>query len=328
MNAAEKSAIVMLTLGDVLAAEVFKHLNAHEVKTISSSMVNMAGFTHDQMASVLRDFKNDSSEYAALSLNTNEYLRSVLVKALGEERASTLLEDLLDTHQGGNGIETLNFMDPLAVFDLIREEHPQIIATILVHLKRNQAADVLSKFDDRERNDIMLRIATFGGVQPAALQELTEVLNGLLHGQNLKRSKMGGVRPAAEILNLMKSQQEEAAIEAVRDFDSELAQKIIDEMFLFENLVDVEDRSIHRLLQEVESETLIIALKGADEALRAKFFRNMSRRQSDLMTEDLASRGPVRLSQVEAEQKTILNIVRRLAETGEIIIGGSDDAYV
>ncbi|MDT7033132.1 flagellar motor switch protein FliG, partial [Enterobacter hormaechei] len=277
---------------------------------------------------VLRDFKNDSSEYAALSLNTNEYLRSVLVKALGEERASTLLEDLLDTHQGGNGIETLNFMDPLAVFDLIREEHPQIIATILVHLKRNQAADVLSKFDDRERNDIMLRIATFGGVQPAALQELTEVLNGLLHGQNLKRSKMGGVRPAAEILNLMKSQQEEAAIEAVRDFDSELAQKIIDEMFLFENLVDVEDRSIQRLLQEVESETLIIALKGADEALRAKFFRNMSRRQSDLMTEDLASRGPVRLSQVEAEQKTILNIVRRLAETGEIIIGGSDDAYV
>ena len=328
MNAAEKSAIVMLTLGDVLAAEVFKHLNAHEVKTISSSMVNMAGFTHDQMASVLRDFKNDSSEYAALSLNTNEYLRSVLVKALGEERASTLLEDLLDTHQGGNGIETLNFMDPLAVFDLIREEHPQIIATILVHLKRNQAADVLSKFDDRERNDIMLRIATFGGVQPAALQELTEVLNGLLHGQNLKRSKMGGVHPAAEILNLMKSQQEEAAIEAVRDFDSELAQKIIDEMFLFENLVDVEDRSIQRLLQEVESETLIIALKGADEALRAKFFRNMSRRQSDLMTEDLASRGPVRLSQVEAEQKTILNIVRRLAETGEIIIGGSDDAYV
>ena len=328
MNASEKSAIVMLTLGDVLAAEVFKHLNAHEVKQISSSMVNMAGFTHDQMAMVLEQFKKDSSEYAALSLNTNDYLRSVLVKALGEERASSLLEDLLDTHQGGNGIETLNFMEPQSVFDLIREEHPQIIATILVHLKRNQAADVLGKFDDRERNDIMLRIATFGGVQPAALQELTEVLNNLLHGQNLKRSKMGGVRPAAEILNLMKSHQEEAAIEAVREFDGELAQKIIDEMFLFENLVDVEDRSIQRLLQEIESETLIIALKGADEPLRMKFFRNMSRRQAELMTDDLASRGPVRLSQVEAEQKTILNVVRRLAESGEILIGGSDDAYV
>ncbi|WP_343552929.1 flagellar motor switch protein FliG [Pantoea sp.] len=328
MNASEKSAIVMLTLGDELAAEVYKHLNAHEVKQISSSMVNMAGFTHEQMANVLQEFRTDSTEYAALSLNTNEYLRSVLVKALGEERASSLLEDLLDSHQGNNGIETLNFMDPQAVFDLIREEHPQIIATILVHLKRNQAADVLGRFEDRERNDIMLRIATFGGVQPAALQELTEVLNNLLHGQNLKRSKMGGVRPAAEILNLMKSQQEESAIDAVREFDGELAQKIIDEMFLFENLIEVEDRSIQRLLQEVETETLIVALKGANEELRQKFFFNMSRRQADLMAEDLASRGPVRLSQVEAEQKTILNIVRRLAEAGEMIIGGSDDAYV
>ncbi|HHL2560369.1 TPA: flagellar motor switch protein FliG [Yersinia enterocolitica] len=328
MNASEKSAIVMLTLGDVLAAEVFKHLNTHEVKQISAAMVNMGGFTHEQLATVLKEFQRDSSEYAALSVNTNDYLRSVLVKALGEERASSLLEDLLDTQNGANGIETLNFMEPQAAFDLIRDEHPQIIATILVHLKRGQAADVLSKFDDRERNDIMLRIATFGGVQPAALQELTEVLSSLLHGQNLKRSKMGGVRPAAEILNLMKTQQEEAAIEAVREFDQELAQKIIDEMFLFENLVEIEDRSIQRILQEIENESLIIALKGAEAPLRDKFFRNMSRRQADIMMEDLSSRGPVRMSQVEAEQKSILLIVRRLAESGEVVIGGSDDAYV
>lgn len=328
MNAADKSAVVMLTLGDELAAEVFKHLNAHEVKQIGGAMVNMAGFSHQQMAAVLQQFEQDSSEYAALSLNTNDYLRSVLVKALGEDRASSLLEDLLDTQQGSNGMETLNFMEPQAVYDLICEEHPQIIATILVHLKRNQAADVLGKFDDRERNDIMLRIATFGGVQPAALQELTEVLNTLLDGQNLKRSKMGGVRPAAEILNLMKTQQEASAIEAVRDFDQELAQKLIDEMFLFENLIEVEDRHIQRLLQEIENETLLIALKGANDALRTKFLANMSRRQAELILDDLASRGPVRLSQVEAEQKTILNIVRKLAESGEIVIGGSDDAYV
>lgn len=328
MNAYDKSAIVMLTLGDGLAAEVFKHLNTHEVKQISSAMVNMGGFTHEDLSTVLGEFQRDSSEYAVLSVNTNDYLRSVLVKALGEERASSLLEDLLDSQLGANGIETLNFMEPQNVFDLIREEHPQIIATILVHLKRNQAADILSKFDEHERNDIMLRIATFGGVQPAALQELTEVLNNLLHGQNLKRSKMGGVRPAAEILNLMKSQQEDAAIAAVREYDQELAQKIIDEMFLFENLVEVEDRSIQRILQEIESESLIIALKGAQPELREKFFRNMSRRQADIMVEDLASRGPVRMSQVEAEQKNILMIVRRLAESGEILLGGSDDAYI
>ena len=328
MNAYDKSAIVMLTLGDGLAAEVFKHLNTHEVKQISSAMVNMGGFTHEDLSTVLGEFQRDSSEYAVLSVNTNDYLRSVLVKALGEERASSLLEDLLDSQQGANGIETLNFMEPQNVFDLIREEHPQIIATILVHLKRNQAADILSKFDEHERNDIMLRIATFGGVQPAALQELTEVLNNLLHGQNLKRSKMGGIRTAAEIINLMKTQQEEAIITAVRDFDGELAQKIIDEMFLFENLVDVDDRSIQRLLQEVDSESLLVALKGAEQPLREKFLRNMSQRAADILRDDLANRGPVRLSLVENEQKAILLIVRRLAESGEMVIGSGDDAYV
>ena len=328
MNAYEKSAIVMITLGDERAAEVLKNLNAHEVTQISSAMVSMSGYTYEQLAQVMTEFQRDVGEYAALSINTNEYLRNVLVRALGEERAASLLEDLLDTQSGNDGIETLNYMEPQSVCDLIRDEHPQIIATILVHLKRSQAADVLAKFDERIRNDIMLRIATFGGVQPAALQELTEVLNNLLHGQNLKRSKMGGVRPAAEILNLMKSQQEDAAIAAVREFDQELAQKIIDEMFLFENLVEMEDRSIQRILQDIDSESLIVALKGADQTLRDKFFRNMSRRQSEIMIEDLNTRGPVRMSQVETEQKNILLVVRRLAESGEIVIGGGEDVYV
>ncbi|MDZ7323038.1 flagellar motor switch protein FliG [Kosakonia sacchari] len=328
MNAAQKSAIVMLTLGDERAAEVFKHLNTHEVTLISSAMVHIGSYTHDQLGTVMKEFRRDSGEFVVLDVNTNEYLRSALVKALGEERANALLEDLLDSNDERNGIETLNFMEPQMVFDLIRDEHPQIIATILVHLKRSQAADLLAKFDERERNDIMLRIATFGGVQPVALQELTEVLNNLLHGQNIKRNKMGGVRPAAEILNMMKSHQEDAAIEAVREYDQELAQKIIDEMFLFENLVEMEDRSIQRILQEVDNESLLVALKGVDDALRDKFFRNMSKRQADIMRDDLNSRGPVRMSQVENEQKAILLIVRRLAETGEIVLGGGDDVYV
>ncbi|EBW9216115.1 MULTISPECIES: flagellar motor switch protein FliG [Morganella] len=328
MNAYEKSAIVMITLGDERAAAVFKHLNTHEVTEISSAMAKMSSYTYEQLSQVMSEFHRDAGEYATLNINTNEYLRNVLVRALGEERAASLLEDLLDTQSSNDGIETLNDMEPQSVCDLIRDEHPQIIATILVHLKRSQAADVLARFDEKIRNDIMLRIATFGGVQPAALQELTEVLNNLLHGQNLKRSKMGGVRPAAEILNLMKSQQEDAAIAAVREFDQELAQKIIDEMFLFENLVEMEDRSIQRILQDIEQESLIIALKGSDQQLRDKFFRNMSRRQSEIMIDDLNTRGPVRMSQVETEQKNILNLVRRLAESGEIVIGGGEDVYV
>lgn len=328
MTPTEKSAILLMTIGEDRAAEVFKHLSTREVQSLSATMATMSQVSHQQLGEVLNEFQDEAEQYEALSVNASDYLRSVLVKALGEERASSLLEDILESRETASGIETLNFMEPQAAADIIRDEHPQIIATILVHLKRSQAADILAQFDERQRNDVVLRIATFGGVQPTALQELTEVLNGLLDGQNLKRSKMGGIRTAAEIINLMKTQQEESVIEAMRTYDGELAQKIIDEMFLFENLVDVDDRSIQRILQEVESESLLIALKGADEALREKFMRNMSQRAADILRDDLSTRGPVRLSLVESEQKAILLIVRRLAESGEVVIGGGEDAYV
>ena len=322
LTGTDKSVILLMTIGEDRAAEVFKHLSQREVQTLSAAMANVTQISNKQLTDVLAEFEQEAEQFAALNINANDYLRSVLVKALGEERAASLLEDILETRDTASGIETLNFMEPQSAADLIRDEHPQIIATILVHLKRAQAADILALFDERLRHDVMLRIATF------ALAELTEVLNGLLDGQNLKRSKMGGVRTAAEIINLMKTQQEEAVITAVREFDGELAQKIIDEMFLFENLVDVDDRSIQRLLQEVDSESLLIALKGAEQPLREKFLRNMSQRAADILRDDLANRGPVRLSQVENEQKAILLIVRRLAETGEMVIGSGEDTYV
>jgi len=328
MTGTDRSAILMMTLGEERAAEVFKHLNQREVQHLSSAMATMRQVSHQQLTHVLQQFEQDAEQYAALSINSNDYLRTVLIKALGEERASSLLEDLLETRDTTSGMDTLNLMDPPSAADLIREEHPQIIATILVHLKRSQAADILAQFDERLRQDVMLRIATFGGVQPAALAELTEVLNNLLDGQNIKRAKMGGIRTAAEILNLMKSQQEETIIDAVRVFDGDLAQKIIDEMFLFENLVDVDDRSLQRLLQEIDAEQLLIALKGADNALRDKFLNNMSTRAADILRDDLGNRGPVRLSDVETAQKAILLVVRKLAESGDMVIGGADEAYV
>ncbi|NRN27026.1 flagellar motor switch protein FliG [Photorhabdus heterorhabditis] len=328
LNGTEKSAVMLMTLGEDQAAEVFKHLNSREVQQLSITMAGMRQVSNQQLVDVLAEFEEDAGQYAALSINASDYLRSVLIKALGEERASSLLEDILESRETTTGIETLNFMESQMAADMIREEHPQIIATILVHLNRGQAADILALFDDKLRNDIMLRIATFGGVQPAALAELTEVLNNLLDGQNLKRSKMGGIRTAAEIINLMKSQQEENVIEAMRAYDNELAQKIIDEMFLFENLIDVDDRSIQRLLQEISTDSLLIALKGCNQQLRDHFLNNMSQRAAEIMRDDLANRGPVRMSQVESEQKAILLIVRRLAESGEIILNGGDDSYV
>lgn len=328
LTGTEKSAVMLLTLGEDRAAEVFKHLTTREVQQLSIAMSSMRQISNQQLIDVMASFEEDAVQYAALNVNANDYLRSVLVKALGEERANNLLDEISETRETTTGIETLNFMEPQMAADIIRDEHPQIIATILVHLKRGQAADILALFDEKLRNDVILRIATFGGVQPSALAELTEVLNNLLDGQNLKRSKMGGVRTAAEIINLMKSQQEENVITAVRDYDGELAQKIIDEMFLFENLIDIDNRSIQRILQEVESESLVVALKGCDQELRDHFLNNMSQRAAEIMRDDLASRGPVRMSQVEAEQKAILLIVRRLAESGEVVLHGGDDTYV
>ncbi|WP_432499353.1 flagellar motor switch protein FliG [Providencia hangzhouensis] len=328
LSGTEKSAVMLMTLGEDQAAEVFKHLNPKEVQQLSMAVSNMRQISNNELAEVLTEFEESAIQFAALNINTNDYLRSVLVKALGEERAASLLEDIFEKQETTSGLESLNYMEPQTVADIIRDEHPQIIATILVHLKRNLAADVLELFEERQRNDIMLRIATFGGVQPAALAELTEVLNNLLDGQNLKRSKMGGVRTAAEIINLMKSQQEESVIDAMRDYDGELAQRIIDEMFLFENLIEVDNRSIQRILQDVSTDSLVIALKGSNQALRDHFLNNMAARAAEIVRDDLESRSPVRMSQVENEQKAILLIVRRLVEKGEIAIGGGDDVYV
>lgn len=328
MSAARRSAILLLSLDEDSAAEVFKFLPSQDVQEVSTEMARLTQVSHDEMRQVLEEFMDETEQYAAVNIQSSDHIRAVLTKALGSERAASLIDDILESSNESTGIDKLNLMEASSVAEMIRDEHPQIIATILVHLERHQAADVLELFDERLRNDIVLRIATFSGVQPVALQELTEVLGGMLDGQNLKRSKMGGVRTAAEILNLMNSAQEEVAIQTVRAHSEELAQKILDEMFLFENLIDLDDRSIQVVLSQVESNSLAIALKGAQQALLDKFLSNMSNRAAQLFREDMEARGPIRVSQVEAEQKAILQVVRRLADTGEIVLGGGDDSYV
>ncbi|KAF0808651.1 flagellar motor switch protein G [Alcanivorax sp. S71-1-4] len=328
LSPARRSAILLLVLDEDSAAEVLRHLTPREVQDISQEMARLGQVSHDEMRQVLDDFHEESEQFAALNLNSSDHIRAVLTKALGNERATTLLEDILEHSSTNSGIDALNLMDATSVAEMIRDEHPQIIATILIHLERRQAADVLELFEDKLRNDVVLRVATFNGVQPAALQELTEVLGGMLSGQHLKRSKMGGARTAAEILNLMNASQEETAIETVRAHSEDLAQKIIDEMFLFENLLDLDDRSIQLLLKDINSNSLTIALKGAQAELREKFLRNMSQRAAELLREDMENSGPIRLSQVENEQKAILQVVRRLADNGDIVLSGGNDTYV
>jgi len=328
-NGLTRSAILMMSLGEDSAAEVFKYLSAREVQQVGAAMASLKQITRDDVSTVLEAFRGEAEQFMAVTLSSDEYIRSVLTKALGSDRAAGLLEDILDAGEGGSGIDALNWLDAPTVAELIGDEHPQIIATILVHLERDRAAAALNLLPERLRNDVMLRIATFGGVQPAALAELTEVLNSVLAGQGAKRSKMGGVRTAAEILNMMNSADEEAVVESLKQRDADLAQKIVDEMFVFENLAGVEDAAIQLILKEIDHETLVVALKGVPEELRDTFLRNMSSRAADMLREDLEIQGPLRMSKVEAEQKKILQIARRLAENGQIALGNSGgDAYV
>jgi flagellar motor switch protein FliG len=319
----------MLALGEEEAAEVMKYLGPREVQKLGAAMSTMKSIASEQLESVLQDFREETEQNTSFGLDSDEYIRTVLTKALGEDKASSLLNRILGTRDA-SGIESLKWMDSQSVADLIRNEHPQIIATILVHLERYHACEVLTYFTERLRNDVVLRIATLDGVQPTALRELNEVLTKLMAGnENLKKKPIGGVRAAAEILNFLSGEIEQSVMDNLKNYDNDMAQKIMDEMFVFDNIIDIDDRGIQVLLREVQSESLIVALKGATQDLREKIFKNMSQRAAEMMREDLESKGPVRLSEVEAQQKEILQIVRRLADEGQIILGAKgDDAFV
>ena len=318
----EKSAILLLSLGEEAASEVLKNMGPREVQKLGHAMATLKTMPRQQVETILDEFHRLNAEKAAVHVDTDAYLRNVLTKALGDDKASNLLSRIL---QGGetNGIEGLKWMDASTVADLVKNEHPQIIATILVHLEHDHASEILNLFTDRLRNDVILRIATLEGIQPNALKELNDVMLRLLSGSaNMKKTAMGGVRTVADILNFLGSANETTVIEAIKEYDPDLAQKILDQMFVFDNLMDIDDRSIQIILREVQSDSLVLALKGANEELRAKIFRNMSKRAAEMLAEDLEARGPVRVSEVEAEQKEILKIVRRLAEEGQIVLGG------
>ncbi|MDA8327938.1 MAG: flagellar motor switch protein FliG [Betaproteobacteria bacterium] len=325
-----RAAVLMLALGQNEAAEVMKHLGPREVHKLGEAMSNMSAIAHDEIADVLNDFHKITAQHSGIGLDSDDYIRTVLIQALGNDKAASLLNRILGDNDA-SGIESLKWMDSQSVAELVLNEHPQIIATILVHLERDQAAEVLTNFPERLRNDVLLRIATLDGVQPAALRELNDVLTKLLSGSenNIKKQPMGGTRTAADILNFLNGTVETSAMEALRNYDNDMAQKIMDEMFGFENLIDIDDRGIQLLLREVQSDSLIIALKGAAPDLRDKILKNMSQRAADMLREDLEAKGPVRVSEVDAQQKAILLIVRRLSDEGQISLGGKgDDAFL
>lgn len=325
----QKSAILMLSLGEEEAAEVFKYLGPKEVQKLGQQMSKTKDVPVDRIEEIAGEVVSMAQSQSALGLDSDAYIRNVLTKALGEDKAGFLLDRIL---QGSDtsGIEGLKWMDPGTVAELIKNEHPQIIATILVHLERDFAAAILNLFVDRLRSDVVLRIATIDGIQPNALLELNDVLSKILAGgDKLKKTTLGGVRTAAEILNFVGTTSEKTVLDTIREYDNELSQRIQDEMFTFDNLLDIDDRGMQAILRDVQSDVLVIALKGADEAIREKVFKNMSSRAAEALRDDLESRGPVRLSEVEAAQKDVLKVVRKLADAGEVVLGGGgEDAFV
>ncbi len=326
----EDSAILLMSLGEEEAAEVFKHLAPKEVQRLGETIAKLKTVPRDRVEKVMGRFAQEAGEHSTLVNDTDEYVKSVLRKALGEDKANLLIDRIL---QGSDvsGIESLKWMDPNSVAELLRNEHPQIVATILVHLDFEQASAVLKAFTDRQRNEVLIRIATLDGIQPAALRDLNEVMAKILSGggETMRRSLLGGVKTAAEIINLMGNSLETSVLDYIREADGDLAQKIMDNMFTFDDLIKIDDKGIQSLLKEVQSESLIVALKGATPELREKVFKNMSTRAAETLREDLESRGPVRLSEVESEQKELLKIVRRLADEGQIVLsGGGDDEFI
>ena len=321
----ENAAILLMSLGEEDAANVFKHLTPKEVQGLGETIAKMKTIPRERVDTVLEMFNTVASEQSVLVGDTDEYVKAVLRKALGEDKANLLIDRIM---QGGDtaGIEALKWMDAQSVGELLRIEHPQIVAALLAHLDYDQAADVLKTFTERQRNEVLVRIATLDGIQPSALKDLNDVMNRVLAGgERTRKTSLGGVKAAAEMINMMGSSVETSVLDYIREADNDLAQKIMDNMFTFDDLEKVDDKGIQALLKEVQSESLVIALKGAKPEMREKVFKNMSTRAAETLREDLDSRGPVRVSEVETEQKEMLKIVRRLADEGQIVLGGGGD---
>ncbi|WP_411392274.1 flagellar motor switch protein FliG [Pseudomonas sp. MPB23] len=318
----DKAAVLLLSLGETDAAQVLRHMGPKEVQRVGVAMAQMRNVHREQVEQVMSEFVEIVGDQTSLGVGSDSYIRKMLTSALGEDKANGLIDRIL---LGGNtsGLDSLKWMEPRAVADVIRFEHPQIQAIVVAYLDPDQAGEVLGHFDHKVRLDIILRVSSLNTVQPAALKELNTILEKQFSGNsNASRTTLGGIKRAADIMNFLDSSVEGQLMDSIREIDDTLSGQIEDLMFVFNNLSDVDDRGIQALLREVSSDVLVLALKGSDEGVKEKIFKNMSKRASELLRDDLEAKGPVRVSDVETAQKEILTIARRMAEAGEIVLGG------
>jgi flagellar motor switch protein FliG len=322
IDGVEKAAVFLLALGQDKAAAILKHLGPKEVQLIGGAMASLNNVSTEMVDQVMGDFVAAMKGQTALGIDSDDYIRNMLTDALGAEKAGGMIDRIL-LGRNSKGLEQLKWMDSRSIADLIRNEHPQIIAIVLSYLDSDQAAEIVGHLPERTRPDVILRIATLDGVQPAALKELDEIMEKQLSGNaNVQSSSIGGVQVAANILNFVDSSIEGIVMDQITESDSDLSQQIQDKMFVFDNLIDVDDRGIQGLLREVATDSLLLALRGADDGLKEKIFKNMSKRAAEMLRDDLEAAAPAKLTDVEGAQKDILTIARRLSDSGEISLGG------
>lgn len=328
LNPTERAAIFLLSLGEAEAADVLRHMGAKDVQRLGQAMASLSNVSREEAEAVLDGFSDAIGNQTSLGVGSDDYVRKVLVSALGEDKAGGLIDRIL-LGRNSKGLEALKWMETRAVAELIRNEHPQIIAIVLAYLDPDQAAEVLINLPEKVQSDVVLRIATLDGIQPQALKELDEIMERQFSGNgNIKSSSVGGIKVAAGILNLMDSASEQKLTEAIKGVDEEIGQRIQDLMFVFDNLADVDDRGIQALMRDVSTEVLSLALRGADPRVKEKILKNMSQRAAAMLVEDMEAKGPVKLADVEAAQKDILATARRLADAGTIALGGKGDDFV
>lgn len=324
----DKAALLMLSLSENDAAEIFKNLQPKQVQKLGMRMSEMKSFSQDQVNGVHKTFLMDLTKHSNLGLGKGDFVRNALVAALGEDKANNLVEQI-SMGSGSRGLDSLKWMDARQVATIIQNEHPQIQTIVLSYLDPEQSAEILAQFPETMRLDLIMRIATLEEVQPAALQELNEIMEKQFAGAaGAQTAKMGGLKSAANIMNFLDSSTETQLMNAIQSQDRELGNQIQDLMFVFENLGDLDDRSIQTLLRDVQSDLLLKALKGADDKLKQKFFKNMSTRASKAMKEDLAALGPTKLADVESAQKEILTIAHKLADAGSIALNSGKNEFV
>ncbi|SEH99591.1 flagellar motor switch protein FliG [Rheinheimera pacifica] len=327
LDGVEKAAILLLSLSEEDAAQILKHLEPKQVQKVGLAMAQMTDLNQAKISAVHRLFIEQIQNFSTIGFQSEEFIKRALTAALGEEKAANLIDQIV-LGGGAKGLDSLKWMDSKQVANIIRNEHPQIQTIVLSYLEPEQSAEILSQFPEKVRLDLTMRIANLEEVQPAALQELNEIMEKQFAGQaGAQTAKMGGLKAAADILNYMDTNIEGQLMDSIREHDEEMAQQIQDLMFVFENLIDVDDRGIQTLLREIQQDVLMKALKGTDENLKEKIFKNMSKRAAELLQDDLEAMGPVRVSDVEAAQKEILSAARRLSDAGEIMLGsgGGDD---